>query len=568
MRHLFIAILLILSGAKSIAQEEINAFVSASKVAAFDRFTYEIVTNTNCKITPPDFGELEVLSGPSQSHSSTFVNINGKQSREIQYKISYILRAKKEGRYDIEPALMKCNDKTFQSDAIKINVSEGKDQNNSDTEYFLKLTSNKSSIYEGEPFTLTLKYFAKSKPESIEALDLGNANGIWRQDLVPDRKNYETNMESINGVRYFTIVLREELCFAQRNGTVNIAPYYASLIFSQGFFQRFRKESYSNPLNITVKPLPTEKNNNFNGLVGNFSMTSEISKISAQIGEAIDLKITIKGTGNLQSLGSLDLKFPKDFNSFEPKINDKTSVSRTGVSGALEYNYVLIPEHYGDFIIPPFTFSYFDLADKKMKEISTSEFRIHVEKPVDGYGQIIGGAKEVEVTENSIRHIETAPTELFEEGDILFGTWTYIGLVTSPLIAAFLFIFTKRRKEQLTVDERNHIERRKAGKTAKNQFKVIKDLAENGQESEALKALQNTLDTYFMKKYQLGLSDLSKKNVILKLQENGVTAENINRFNHIWNAIEMGQYAPLQQQNLVNTIESAEQLIKELDKLI
>jgi hypothetical protein len=556
-----------MSAILSIAQEEINAFVSSSKVAAFERFSYEIITNSNCLISPPDFGALEILSGPNQSHSSRILNINGVQSQEVQYKISYTLRAKEKGNYKISPAVMQCDEKILETDAISIKVSEGKEQE-IDSDYFLKLSSSKSNVYEGEPFTLTLKYYAKSKPESIEALDLGNVNGLWRQDLVPDRKNYQTNVESINGVRYYSIILREELCFAQRSGKVDLEPYYASLIFSQGFFQRFRKESYSNPLSINIKSIPSDNQDNFNGLVGDFKVSSEISKITAQVGEAIDLKITIKGSGNLQALGNLELKFPKDFNAFEPKINDRTSLSRSGISGEIEYNYVLIPEHYGDFTIPAYKFSYFDLGNKTMKQLSTAEFQIHVEKPADGYGQIIGGQKEVEIEENTIRHIETGTTKLIEVDDILFGKWSYIGLVSTPLSLVFILIFLNRRKAKLSPDQLKQVEGKKAGRIAKVELTQAKEFVEKGQEKEALKSLQNSLNIYFMKKCDLNLSELSKRNISNKLQTVGATTSNLTQFETIWSTIEMGQYAPMKQENLITTIESAETLITELDKII
>ena len=258
-------------------QKTVQSSVSSNQVAAFERFNFEIlVNNFDCEVLQPDFGGLIVVGGPFQSHSNQTVISNGKRSQLVELKWTYQLQAKEEGTYVISGVTMSCNGDEQETEPIKITVAEGSKKTNADQDYYMRLTSNKSSVYQGEPFTVTLKYYSKARPDSFEALDLGDAVGIYRQDLKPDRTSFQTNMESINGVRYYTIVLREEVCFAQRSGEVVLEPYYASLLFRRDFFNQFRKESYSNKLTINVKKIPGSSSPDFNGLVGDFSMESEI----------------------------------------------------------------------------------------------------------------------------------------------------------------------------------------------------------------------------------------------------------------------------------------------------
>lgn len=562
---LSILFLLVFSGAFS--QKTIDAVVSKTTVNAYERFNYEIITNSNCKITPPSFGGLEIVGGPQQSSMNSTQIINGVRTQTVEYRITYQLRAKKEGNYTISTASMDCGGETYETESkIKITVSKGQNNASGEQDFFLKLSSNKSSVYEGEPFIATLKYYSKIRPESIETLDLGDASGIWRQDLNPDRQTYETNVENVNGMRYYTIVLREELCFAQRSGKVTLEPYYSSLVFSQGFFNRFRKESYSNSLDITVKDIPNNSQSDFNGLVGDFSITSELSKSDVKIGEAIDLKIIIEGKGNMQALGNVELNFPDEFDQFDPEIVDRTKVSRSGVNGKIEYNFVLIPKHHGNYEVPGYSFSYFDLASMRMEHLSTDDFNITVEKRD---GESIEPSKNlVEATETDIRYISESSPDLFTSEDFLFGTWTYYTGMLSPLCLSFLFIYFRRKKENLTDDDKVKIQQKKAIKVAASALKDVRVLIEKGEEKEALKQLQSTLFGFFMKKFNVGLSDISQRAIDTRLQEANIDETLRTDFNTIWNAIEMGQYAPIAQENLIQTVDKTENLITELDKKI
>lgn len=545
------------------AQEPtISASVSSNSVGTNERFNYEIVTNANCLVTPPNFKNFQIVGGPSQSHASSVQIINGKQTRNTEYRIIYQLIAKKEGKYTIEAANMECDGNVYATDKITISVSKGQ-QVSTDNDFYMRLSTNKTSVYEGEPFIATLKYYAKVRPNSIEALDLGDATGIWRQDLKPDRQKFNTNIENVNGVRYYTIILREEVCFAQRSGTVRLEPYYASMTFSQGFFNQFRKETYSNAVAIDVKKIPNADTPNFNGLVGDFSLAADISKTTVEIGEAIDLTLKIEGRGNLQSLGNITLDFPNDFDQFDPEVKEKTNVSQSGIKGSIQYNYVLIPTHYGKYTIPAYTFTYFDLNTKQMKTLSTGDFEIDVAKPE---GAIDIAEKEITVEEKDIHYIDEESDSFFKENDFLFGGWLYFLLLFSPIAVALLFVYFKRKRANISAEDKRKVTQKKAVKIAQQTISTAKQQIAKGENKAALKTLQDTLNNFFKQKFNVGLSDLSQRFISAQLSAKNIDNTQIENFNAVWNTIEMAQYAPINESNLVKTADDVEQLIINLDK--
>lgn len=548
-------------------QNSIQSYVSSSEVGLGEIFNFEIIVNSkDCPVSTPDFGEFNVVAGPFSQQSSSTSIINGVRKQSIEIKWTYQLRGPKVGKYTLPGVSMNCNGERISSEPIEVEVKEGIVKP-VDRNYFMELRSNKSTVYEGEPFVVTLKYYARNRPESFEGLDLGNAVGIYREDLNPDRETFQTDREKVNGVLYYTIELREELCFPQRSGTVRLEPYYAVLGFQNGnIFNRFSKETYSNSLEIEVKELPLAAATDFNGLVGDFSVKSEISKEVADITDAIDLKITISGSGNFDALGAVKIDFPDVFNVYEPTIEQNTKVSRNGITGDVTYNFVLMPNRPGTYDIPSYTFSYFNLKNKKMERLSTEGFKIKIENK---NGIIIDPEKEtIEEEANDIRYIEESKTTFFTNDDLIFNTWTYGSLLISPLLMSFIFIGIKRRKENLSPEEKLKIQQKTAIKQAQVQFKEIRHLADKSENSKALKGLQSALNTFFKHKFNVGLSELSQRSVDQRLEQAGVDDNLRQRFNTIWNTIEMSQYAPIAHENLVQTVNQTEELIIALDKTI
>ncbi|MFT5819178.1 MAG: hypothetical protein ACI8ZM_000401 [Crocinitomix sp.] len=544
-------------------QKTVQSTVSSNRVAAFERFDFEIfVNNFDCQVLQPDFGGLEVVGGPFQSQSNQTIIENGKRTQITELKWTYQLRAKEEGSYIISGVTMTCDGANQASDPIEVTVAEKGEESPVDKDYYMRLTSNKSSVYQGEPFTVTLKYYSKARPDQFEALDLGDAVGIYRQDLKPDRTSFQTVMESINGVRYHTIVLREEVCFAQRSGEVSLEPYYVSILFRRDFFSQFRKETYSNTLSIKVKPIPGSSSADFNGLVGDFSIESEISNDHVLMGDAIDIKITIKGKGNMQDLGTIDLKIPEEFDQYDPEIEDKTSVSGSGFKGEIEYNFVIIPKHYGNYTISGYSFQYFDLKNKKMKTAKVDDFVIQVDKRE---GLIVDPPK-TPLTNTDIQYIEEESNGFFEQDDFVFGTWTYYGLVSAPLFLSFFFIFFKRKKENVSEEDLLQIQQKKAVKNAQLALKEVHQNLDKGDDAAALKGLQTTVNNFFMQKFNVGLSDLSQRKIAERLSTENIEVINLEKFNKIWSTIEMGQFAPIAHDNIVQTVKDTEGLLIELDK--
>lgn len=571
MKQLFLIISIVCSTFLMAQDVEFNASVSKKEVTVNEVFQYEIYTNSNCQIYQPNFGGLQVVGGPYQSSSTSVVSVNGQTSQQKETKYTYQLRALNTGTFTISKSSMKCGSKSYATNSIKIKVVKGRATNNSTSggtqvnsnnqDFFIKTYASKKNVYQGEPFTVSLKMYSKRQPRGLEQMEIGNANGLTKEDLNPNKTSFETKQEIIDGIRYYTVTLKQELCFALRSGEIEIEPYYVSALFSKGFFQQYRLESYSNTLKINVKALPKGKPNDFNGLVGHYDLEHSISRTDVLPGEAIDISLKISGKGNLNAFDEPKLKLPNDFDQFDPEYKQNYKATSTGFKGSITYDLVIVPTFYGDYDIPAFSFSYFDLEVKKYKTLSTGNFQIHVNKPKDGYGEIITNKREVKVEENDIRFIHEKNDHLFKRSDLWAGNMGHIFLIILPFFSVWLILFLRQKKANLSDEDKKRFKAKKAKKSASNFLSESKKLQKAGESDQAVKSLNTALKAYLKNKFNLSESEINLKVVSQQLKDDNVKQQ----LKDIWQQIEMYQYAPVSVSQLDDLIVKTEGVINQIE---
>ena len=84
--------------------------------------------------------------------------------------------------------------------------------------------------------------------------------------------------------------------------------------------------------------------------------------------------MVISGSGNLKLANAPAMKLSADLEVYDPKITDDLKNRLNGTTGQKTFEYLLIPRHYGDFSIPPVTYSYFNIFNKNMKSLPLPNF--------------------------------------------------------------------------------------------------------------------------------------------------------------------------------------------------
>lgn len=548
----------------------------------------------------PDLNDFDVLVGPSTSSSSSVQYINGAVSKNYQITYTFIVQPKKEGVFKISPATITVDDKEYSSNEISIEVVKGASSNstaaskatsnnsnrNSDTEIsdkdvFIRYVLSKSSLYQGEHTVASVKLYSRNPNLQPLGFRPASANGFWSEEIaLPVDKKWTS--EKYNDKVYNTVVLKKEVLFPQHSGKIIIPEAEMDVkIYVQvksrspfddffGATQAVNKTLRSPKVTLNVKELPAPQPTDFGGSVGDFKLTSSVDKDSLNANEAVTLKVTISGTGNLKLVNAPKIAFPADFEVYEPKTIENFKTTESGQIGSKTFEYLVIPRYGGEYTIPAADFVYFDLNEKEYKKISGNEFTVKVKQTQNSNSQIVSGInkEDVKYLNKDIRFINTTKTRLVPVNQFFVNQMLFYLLY--PVVFIILFITYLLRKKYINENINVVIvKNRKANKMARRRLKNAEILLKKNQTEAFYEETLKALWGYLGDKLMIPTADLSKEKVSQKLQEKGIGQELIDSFKEIVSTCEFARFAPAKEaQNMETTFKLSVELISNIDQKI
>ena len=558
------------------ADDEVTFTASApDAVAVGDQFRLSYIVNTrNVKdFRAPSIQGFDVLMGPSRS---TSVNIiNGNRSESITF--TYILMATKEGEYTIPGATLSAKGNQMISNSVKIKVlpedktstNSGGSQGNvpgrsgtsiSNSDLFITSTLSKTNVYEQEAFLLTYKIYTVVDLRGFDNVKLPDFKGFHSQEVeLPTNRRW--GLEHYKGRNYHSTIFRQFVLFPQQAGKLTIDParFDASVnvvqevddpfeAFFNGGANSFQVKKVLNTpkLTIDVKALPSGKPAGFSGGVGTFNISSSINSTQVKTNDAITVKVVISGTGNLKLVSEPEIKFPEDFEVYDPKVDNQFRLTSSGLSGNKVIEYLAIPRNAGTYKIPPVQFSYFDIKTQSYKTLSTEEYVVQVEKGEGDATQTIANftnKEDLKILNEDIRFIKQNEVTLSPKGVFFFGSTGYWLFYLIPGIL-FIVFFTVYRKQIAANANVARVRTKKANKVAVKRMKLAGKLLASNQKDTFYDEVLKALWGYISDKLNIPVSRLSKDNIEEELQKVGVQAELIKEFLDALNQCEFARFAP------------------------
>lgn len=572
---------LLLAGLQSVAGNEVN-FVAAAPdvVVSGDQFRLTFTVNTQKvkDFRAPSIKGFEVLMGPSRSSQNSTQIINGKVSSSSSITYTYILMAGKEGTYNIPAASIVADGETKISNSLQIKVLPADDASASsaqggsasssrsqavgskitDKDLFITASASKTKVYEQEAILLTYKVYTVVDLRQLYG-DMPDLKGFHTQEVeLPAQKTF--SLEHYNGRNYNTTVWRQYVLFPQQSGTMEIPSITFDGVVAQrinsgdpfdAFFNggtnyvEIKKKIVTPKLKINVAALPS-KPADFSGAVGTFTMASSINSKSVKTNDAVTIKLTVTGTGNMKLIGTPEVKFPQDFEVYDPKIDNQFNLTREGLSGAKTYEYLAIPRHAGKFTIPAVSFTYFDLKTKTYKTLKSEEYVINVEKGQGNADQVIAdftNKESVKMLGNDVRYIKRGATQFAQRGDYFYGTTAYWMWYIIPFVL-FVGVILMYRKQAMDNANTAKMKTKKANKVAVKRMKLAGKLLSENKKNEFYDEVLKALWGYISDKLSIPVSQLSKDNIEQELSRYGVNEELVKAFIGVLNDCEFARYAP------------------------
>ena len=540
------------------------------------RLSYTVTTQKVKDFRAPSIKGFDVLMGPSRSQQSNTQIVNGNVTSTSSITFTYILMANNAGEYTIPGASIVADGDQMVSNSVRIKVlpQDQGDSNSSSSssthsssgtgvsnqDLFITASASKTNVYEQEAFVLTYKIYTRESNLQLNNAKLPDFKGFHSQEIEMTT-NARWTPEHYQGRNYYTTVYRQFVLFPQQSGKLYIDPAQFQMtvgkpVQSDDPFDAFFnggsnvieiKKSISTPkIAINVNPLPAGKPADFSGGVGEFNISSSINNKELKTNDAITIKLVISGTGNLKLISNPEIKFPDDFEVYDPKVDNQVRLTREGLTGNKVIEYLAIPRHTGTYKIPGVSFSYFDIRSKSYKTLKTEEYVINVEKGAGNADQVIANftnKEDLKVLGEDIRYIKQNEVTLQPKGSFFYGSMTYWLFYIIPALAFIIFfiIYRKQAAENANVAK---MRTKKANKVATKRMKLAgKLLSENKKDAfydEVLKALWG----YISDKLNIPVSRLSKDNIEEKLRNHGVNEELIKEFLNALNDCEFARFAP------------------------
>ena len=537
------------------------------------RLSYTITTQEVRNFRAPSIKGFEVLMGPSRSTQSSVQIINGKTTSTQSITFTYILMAKTEGEYTIPGATVTADGNQMVSNSVTIKVlpadksagqNQGKGKTGSATisgnDLFITGTINKTTVYEQEAILLTYKIYTQVDLRGFDNVQLPDFKGFHSQEVeLPTNRRW--GLEHYKGRNYQTTIFRQFVLFPQQSGklTIDAARFDASIAVAtqvdpfdfDSFFNgggggyMVKKSLFTPKLSIDVKALP-DKPADFSGGVGDLNITSSINSTSVKTNDAVTVKVVISGTGNLKLLSNPEVKFPEDFEIYDPKSENNFRLTSEGLSGNKVIEYLAIPRNPGDYKIPPVSFTYFDVKSKSYKTLTTEGYNLHVEKGEGDATQTIANftnKDEVKVLNEDIRFIKQNEVKLTPRGQFFFGTLGYWLFYLIPTLV-FIIFFILYRKQIAANANVAKVRTKKANKVAVKRLKLAGKLLSDNKKDEFYDEVLKALWGYVSDKLSIPMSRLSKDNVEEDLRNYGVAEELIAEFLKVLDNCEFARFAP------------------------
>ena len=584
MKRIIVILFFITALGNSMFAQKLTASVSKNRVAVGEAFQLSFSVNASGgNFKTPGLNDFDVYSGPNQSTSMSFVN--GVMSQSIT--LSYIISAKKEGKFTIGAASITVNGTVLQSNPVTIEAvkgaagSQGGNQNpgnpsaptteNVADNLFLKTTVSKTKVYQGEQITITHKVYTRYQLRGFNNIKFPDYNGFWSQDM-PMNQQVQLTTENIDGVIYQVGELKRSYLFAQRSGKMQIDPMEAECVVRKqsnrrprDIFEMMTGGGYEDaaytikgqPITIDVQPLPdANKPADFSGAVGDYTYKIQLSKDKVKANDALNLTVTLAGKGNIKLVEAPKFEFPEDFETYDPKIKDNISIGANGVSGMKTFDYVIIPRHEGDYKLDNLSFTFFDPAKNQYVTIPAPELNIHVDKGDPGSAANVfvpNSQNDVKELGKDIRYIHTDNPELRPKDDYFFGSGLFYTGIISPFLLFLGFVLLRRKNIEENKDA-VAVKSRKATKMAKKRLAAAEQHLKSGNKELFYLEISQALYGYIADKYNIPGADLSKENISAILKNRNVTEPTVLQLTSTLDNCEYARYAPSAVSGDLNTI--------------
>ena len=565
-----------------ISQVTFEAKLSKKKLGLNERLRIDFVMNENGDdFTPPDFKGFNVVGGPNQSVSNSW--INGKRSFSKTY--SYFLSPQLKGKIKILQATVKISGEIYKTSPLIVEVTSAVDKPNdpnnidyiADENIHLVAEISNSNPYLNEGITILYKLYYRNPItiSDVQELESPKFSDFWNHIIKIPKITVERG--TYKNEPYNEVVWRKVVLYPQKTGKLVLEPLSLNLsvgiptqkrdFFGSKIYRQVQKTTTTGKNIINVKALP-EKNkpDNFTGAVGQFDFDVVLSKKSLKASESFQAKVKVNGKGNLKLFKLPKIVVPNTLELYEPEYKENIKVLLSGMKGSIEDSYTIVPQFQGKYPIPEISFSFFDPIKKEYKTLNSFELIVDVfdgPSNLNDYNKISRSEKKEFNNDNSFNFIELSTKFSSIKKEQFWNTSLFWLLFSLPLILIIFLIilkevFLNRKENQKSlIQRRNEKLARKFLGSAKREINNYQNFYE---------VLERALHNYLKAKLLIETTEFSKNKIVNLLVKKNVDLIYANEYVDLLENCEIARFSKESNINTNSDYENAIKIISKIDK--
>ena len=581
MKNKFQFILVLLLCTFSWSQVKFETEVSKNKLGVNENLRVDFKMNKDGdNFSPPNFNGFNVVGGPNQSVSNSWINGN----RTFSKTYTYFLSPVKRGRFTIGQASIEIEGDIYKTSPVDIQVVEAVDSslspNNTeslvDDDIQLITEVSKRSPYLNEPISIVYKLFFSPEinVRNLGEIDSPEFKNFWSQKI--DVPRLEIKRSSLNGKSYNYVTWKKTLLYPQKDGSLEINPMTLDVsidvptnrrdFFGNIIYTQTSSKVSSTKQTINVKSLPEENRpEDFLGAVGDFNISLKSNKTELKATESFQLELRVAGTGNLKLFSLPDIIVPSSLEKYDPEFKENVNIGLSGMNGSISNTYTIVPQFQGKYPIPIIKFSFFNPSLKKYVTIYTGE------EIVDVYdGPVVSNENEknidqkINIPTNSLQfnfiELDSDFEDISDKKSTVESVLYY--LVSFPLVVLLLILFYLRfSKDSMTSDE-------KKSKLSRKLADSFLEVAKNDINNTDLFyiSLEKALFNFLKSRFDFQTSEFSKNNIKVKLSKKNIENNVIESLIEILKSCEYARYTPSSPKEMKDDYEKAVEIIYNIEK--
>jgi len=588
----------------------ISADADRQEVTLDEQVTLTITVSGNASNIPnPDIPELKGFTAYSSGRSQNLSIINGQVSSSVTF--TYILVPNNVGEYNLGPFSIDYKGKNYSAGPINIKVlprsaqhprtqasqmpgsSESEEQASaqpeSGKELFIEAYVDKLRAYVNEQITLTFAVYQAVDLFDNPVYSPPATTGFWAEDMPPQKKYYKV----INGTRYLVTEIKTAL-FAIGSGEFTIGPAKLEAtvesidrgfsnnpfdVFDQGPFSMFRRGKQvilgTDPIKVEAMPLPEQnKPVNFKGDVGDFEVSMNVDKGTVEENQPINLKIKIKGKGNIKTIASPSVPEIQDIKFYESGSSENISKDNYVVQGEKIFEKMIIPKKEGGFTLGPIEYSYFDpvMKDYVQKRLPTVAINVtkSKEEPAEKTAFTLAPSKEeVRLLKKDIAYIKIFPARFRPKNDFLYKNKILLLINIFPLLMLAALYLYELYRNRLRTDIRYARSLRARGAASKR-LKLARKIMHKNMVKEFYSEIYRAVIEYIADKLNIPHASITKDSLEERLKDIGVDKEVIGKVKTLFDDCDMARFASagFTSDDMWRTLKQAEEIINTLERHI